>query len=76
MTMVAVRVIGQRHFPVVGASSVALDMLHWVMHIVPYCCIVMAIKMANNVPAFLSSLIWLSPTTVGKDHVIVHIILN
>jgi hypothetical protein len=43
---------------------------------VPYRCIVMAIKMANNVPAFLSSLIWLSPTTVAKDHVIVHIILN
>ena len=34
------------------ASSVALDVRHWVMHITLYQCSAMANEKANNLPAF------------------------
>jgi hypothetical protein len=45
------------------ASTKALDVLHQAMHPVLYCHIRMAIKIASNLPAFLSSLIhcWPQP---------------
>jgi hypothetical protein len=48
------------------ASSEALDVLYRVMRPASYCCIAMAIIIANDLPSFLSLPISLSPTTVAK----------
>ena len=45
------------------ASSVALDVLHWVMCPALYRRIRMAIKIASNLPAVVNSLL---PTTIAK----------
>jgi hypothetical protein len=50
------------------ASSEALDVLCRAMHPTSYRCIAMAIEIASDSPAFLSSPISLSPTTVAKQH--------
>jgi len=44
------------------------------LRIPSYHWIAMAIKMANNLPEFFTIVDLLSTTTVGKDHVMVHII--
>ena len=50
------------------ASSEALDVLYRLMCPASYCCIVMAIEIASNLPSFLSSPISLSPTTIANKH--------
>jgi hypothetical protein len=47
------------------ASSEALDVLYWGMRPASYRCIAMAVKIASDLPSFLSSPISLSPTTVA-----------
>jgi hypothetical protein len=54
---------GWRH-PV--ASSEAMDVLYRMMRPALYRCIVMAIKIASDLPSFLASPISLSPNTVAK----------
>jgi hypothetical protein len=49
------------------ASSEALDVLYPAMRPASYRCIAMAIKIASNLPSFLSSPISLSPKTVAKQ---------
>ena len=49
--MLSEQVLAQWWHPV--ASSEALDLLHRAMREVLYCCIVMAIKMASKVGAFV-----------------------
>jgi hypothetical protein len=44
----------------------ALDVLYRAMRSASYRCIAMAIKIASDLPSFLSSLISLLPTTVAK----------
>jgi len=46
--------------------SEALYVLHWAMHLASYRCIVMAIEIVVDLPAFLLSPISLSPTTLAK----------
>jgi hypothetical protein len=48
------------------ASSEALDVLHREMRPASYRCIAMAIEIVVDLPAFLSSPISLSPTTLVK----------
>jgi len=48
------------------ASSEALYVLHWEMRPASYRCIAMAIEIVVDLPAFLSSPISLSPTTLAK----------
>jgi len=47
-------------------SSEALDVLHRAMRLASYRCIAMAIKIIDDLPAFLLSPISLSPTTSAK----------
>jgi hypothetical protein len=51
------------------ASSEALDVLYRAMCPVPYSLTRIAIKIASNLPSFLSSPITLLPTTVAKKHI-------
>jgi len=48
------------------ASSEALDVLHRAMRPASYRCIAMAIEIVVDLPAFMSSPISLSPTTLAK----------
>ena len=60
------RVVAQWWHPV--APSEALDVLYWAMRPALYRHIRMAIKIASNLPSFLSSPILFLPTTVAKYH--------
>jgi len=48
------------------ASSEALDVFHQAMRLASYRCIAKAIEIVVDLPAFLSSSISLSPTTLAK----------
>jgi hypothetical protein len=50
------------------ALSEALDVLHQAMSPPSYRRIGMVIKIASNLPAFLSSSILIVPITIAKDH--------
>jgi hypothetical protein len=56
------------------ASSAALDVLNWAMHPALYRRICMAIEIASDLPAFFIIVIFLSPITIAKHHVMVQII--
>ncbi len=47
------------------ALSEALDVLHWGMRLVSYCCIAMAIKIARDSPAFFVAVNLLFATTIS-----------
>jgi hypothetical protein len=64
-----VQALAQWQHPV--ASSEAQDVLHCVMRPASYRRIRMVIKITSTFPAFLLSLILLSPTTIDKDQVMV-----
>jgi hypothetical protein len=56
------------------ASHEAMDVLHRAMHPILYRRILMAIKIASNLPAFLLLFILLLATTVANNYVIAIII--
>jgi hypothetical protein len=64
-----VQALAQWQYPV--SSSEAQDVLHWVICPASYRRIHMVIEITSTFPAFLPSLIPLSPTTLDKDHVMV-----
>jgi hypothetical protein len=48
------------------ASSEVLDVLYWAMRPASYRCIVMAIEIAIDLPAFFVAVDSFSPTTIAK----------
>jgi hypothetical protein len=50
------RILAQWWHPV--ASKVALDMLHWAMHLASHRCIIVAIEIASELGAFFLSSIF------------------
>jgi hypothetical protein len=67
----AAQALAQWRHPV--ASSEALDMLYQAMRPSSYCCIAVAIKIASDLPSFLSTPILLSPTTVANKIEIINL---
>jgi hypothetical protein len=50
-TLLLAAILAQRHQPV--ASCIALDPLHWALHLVSYQCFTMASKTASKYGAFI-----------------------